>query len=84
VWVVGLDDAADRSIHDLADLAVDPICLVLGAEGAGLSRLVRSRCGVLASIPMRGGVSSLNVSAAAAVAAYEITRGRQSPSIHSS
>jgi len=84
VWVVGLDDAADRSIHDLADLAVDPICLVLGAEGAGLSRLVRSRCDVLASIPMRGGVSSLNVSAAAAVAAYEITRGRQSPSIHSS
>jgi 23S rRNA (guanosine2251-2'-O)-methyltransferase len=77
IWVVGLDDAADRSLFDLGDLAVEGICLVLGAEGAGLSRLVRERCDLIVSIPMRGRLSSLNVSAAAALATYEIARHRQ-------
>ena len=77
VWVVGLDDAADRSLYELGDLAAEPICVVLGAEGAGLSKLVRKRCDALVSIPMDGGVSSLNVSAAAALAAYEIARVRR-------
>jgi 23S rRNA (guanosine2251-2'-O)-methyltransferase len=77
IWVVGLDDAAERSLFDLGDLAVEGICLVLGAEGAGLSRLVRERCDVIVSIPMRGRVSSLNVSAAAALATYEVARHRQ-------
>jgi 23S rRNA (guanosine2251-2'-O)-methyltransferase len=76
IWVVGLDDAADRSLFDLGDLAVEGICLVLGAEGAGLSRLVRERCDAIVSIPMRGRISSLNVSAAAALATYEIARHR--------
>lgn len=76
VWVVGLDDAADRGVFELGDLGREPIALVLGAEGAGLSRLVRERCDVLLSIPMRGRLSSLNVSAAAAVACYEVTRVR--------
>jgi 23S rRNA (guanosine2251-2'-O)-methyltransferase len=76
IWVVGLDDAADRSLFDLGDLAADGICLVLGAEGAGLSRLVRERCDTIVSIPMRGRISSLNVSAAAALATYEIARRR--------
>jgi 23S rRNA (guanosine2251-2'-O)-methyltransferase len=76
VWVVGLDDAADRSLFDIGDLATDGICLVLGAEGAGLSRLVRERCDVIVSIPMRGRISSLNVSAAAALATYEVARHR--------
>ena len=76
IWVVGLDDAADRSLFELGDLATDGICLVLGAEGAGLSRLVRERCDVVVSIPMRGRISSLNVSAAAALATYEVARQR--------
>jgi 23S rRNA (guanosine2251-2'-O)-methyltransferase len=80
IWVIGLDDAADRSVYDLGDLAAEPICVVLGAEGEGLSRLVRTRCDALASIPMRGGVSSLNVSAAAALATYEIARVRRAGS----
>lgn len=77
IWVIGLDDAADRSLFDLAELAVEPVCVVLGAEGAGLSRLVRERCDVIVSIPMLGRVSSLNVSAAAALTTYEILRHRQ-------
>ena len=76
VWVVGLDDAADRSLFEIGDLAVEGICLVLGAEGAGLSRLVRERCDVIVSIPMLGRISSLNVSAAAALATYEVARHR--------
>jgi len=76
IWVVGLDDAADRSVFELGDLARDPICLVLGAEGPGLSRLVRERCDVIVSIPMLGGVSSLNVSAAAALSVYQVTAAR--------
>ena len=76
IWVVGLDDAADRSLFDLGDLATEGICLVLGAEGAGLSRLVRERCDLVVSIPMLGRLSSLNVSAAAALATYEVARHR--------
>ncbi|MDP2291816.1 MAG: 23S rRNA (guanosine(2251)-2'-O)-methyltransferase RlmB [Actinomycetota bacterium] len=76
IWVVGLDDSADRSLFELGDLAADAICLVLGAEGAGLSRLVRERCDMIVSIPMLGRLSSLNVSTAAALATYEIARHR--------
>ena len=77
IWVVGLDDAADRSLFDLDDLAAEGICMVLGAEGAGLSRLVRERCDLVVGIPMLGRLSSLNVSAAAALATYEIARHRR-------
>jgi 23S rRNA (guanosine2251-2'-O)-methyltransferase len=77
VWVIGLDDAADRELFDIGDLAVDAVCLVMGAEGAGLSRLVRERCDVVVSIPMLGRLSSLNVSAAAALATYEVARARR-------
>jgi 23S rRNA (guanosine2251-2'-O)-methyltransferase len=76
IWIVGLDDAADKPLFELGDLALDGICLVFGAEGAGLSRLVREQCDMIVSIPMRGRVSSLNVSAAAALACYEVTRQR--------
>ncbi len=77
VWVVGLDDAADKPVFGLGDLAREHICLVLGAEGPGLSRLVRERCDLIVSIPMLGALSSLNVSAAAALATYEVVRARR-------
>ena len=76
IWVVGLDDAADRTLFEIGDLARDAICLVMGAEGAGLSRLVRERCDMIVSIPMLGRLSSLNVSAAAALATFEVARAR--------
>jgi 23S rRNA (guanosine2251-2'-O)-methyltransferase len=76
IWIVGLDDSSDRSLFELGELARDPICLVLGAEGAGLSRLVRERCDAIVSIPMLGGVSSLNVSAAAALSTYQVAQTR--------
>jgi 23S rRNA (guanosine2251-2'-O)-methyltransferase len=80
VWVIGLDDAADKTLFDLGDLATEPIIVVLGAEGAGLSRLVRERCDMIVSIPMAGRLSSLNVSTAGALALYEVRRQRLSPS----
>lgn len=80
IWVIGLDDAADHSLFEIEDLATDAVCVVLGAEGAGLSRLVRERCDLIVSIPMLGRLSSLNVSAAAALATYEVSRHRSSRS----
>lgn len=76
IWVVGLDDKGKRSLFEIGDLAKEGICVVLGAEGTGLSRLVRDRCDEVVSIPMLGQVTSLNVSAAAALATYEVARAR--------
>jgi 23S rRNA (guanosine2251-2'-O)-methyltransferase len=76
VWVVGLDGSARASLFDLGGTAREPIALALWAEGSGLSRLVRARCDLLVRIPMRGRLASLNVSAAAALACYEVARRR--------
>ena len=76
VFVVGLDDAAEKNIFEIGETAKESICLVLGAEGAGMSRLARERCDLLVNIPMLGSLSSLNVSVAAALATYEIVRSR--------
>ena len=75
VHVVGLDGAAETSLYDVSG-ADGPVCLVLGAEGRGLSRLVSERCDELVAIPMKGVLGSLNVSAAAALACFEIARHR--------
>jgi 23S rRNA (guanosine2251-2'-O)-methyltransferase len=75
VWCVGLDADGDASVFDLP-VADQALVLVLGAEGSGLSRLVRTRCEVVASIPMYGSIASLNVSAAAAIACADIARRR--------
>ncbi len=75
IWTVGLDAGGDRSLFDLT-VAQEPIALVLGAEGPGISRLVRERCDTVVSIPMSGVLDSLNVSNAAAVVCYEVNRRR--------
>ena len=53
-----------------------PIGLIIGNEGNGVSRLVREKCDMVASIPMKGEINSLNASVAAGVLAYEIVRQR--------
>jgi 23S rRNA (guanosine2251-2'-O)-methyltransferase len=75
VWSVGLDADGDTSVFDL-EIADQPVVVVFGAEGRGLSRLARTRCDVVAHIPMHGHVESLNVSAAAAITCAEIARRR--------
>lgn len=74
VWTVGLDADGERH-YDEVDLTL-PTAIVVGAEGSGLRRLVRERCDLLASIPMRGRLGSLNVSVAAAVVLFEAVRQR--------
>ena len=71
-WVVGLD-AGGEALAGPA-FADRRIALVLGAEGEGLRRLTRETCDVIAGLAMKGVMESLNVSAAAAVALYELTR----------
>ncbi len=75
VWTVGLDAGGDVNIEDLP-VADRPLMVILGAEGPGLSRLARERCDLVAHIPMRGHVASLNVAAAAAIACATIARLR--------
>ena len=74
VWTVGLAGESATS-YDSIDFTV-PSAIVLGAEGTGLRRLVRERCDFLASIPMAGQVSSLNVSVSAGIALFEAVRQR--------
>ncbi|PRX50481.1 23S rRNA (guanosine2251-2'-O)-methyltransferase [Prauserella shujinwangii] len=76
LMVVGLD--ADGSVDiDSMDLAVEPLVVVVGSEGRGLSRLVRETCDVTVSIPMAAGVESLNASVAASVLLAEVARLRR-------
>jgi 23S rRNA (guanosine2251-2'-O)-methyltransferase len=75
LWIIGLDERGE-SEYDQFDLTGDCV-LVLGREGAGLHDLVRRTCDYLLRIPMAGGVSSLNVSAAGAVVLYEAFRQRR-------
>ncbi len=72
LWVVGLDTAGAPLLG--GPLRERRVALVLGAEGAGLRRLTRDTCDELSGLPMPGGMESLNVAAAAAVALYELTR----------
>ena len=73
VWFV-CADMAGALMYDLK--LTGPIGLVIGAEGKGVSRLVREKCDMTACIPMKGDIDSLNASVAAGVLAYEIVRQR--------
>ena len=73
MWFV----CADMDGQTMYDLNLTgPIGLVIGNEGAGVSRLVKEKCDFTASIPMKGDIDSLNASVAAGVLAYEIVRQR--------
>ncbi|OGC19911.1 23S rRNA (guanosine(2251)-2'-O)-methyltransferase RlmB [candidate division WOR-1 bacterium RIFOXYC2_FULL_37_10] len=74
VWVVGLDEKADKEFTK-ADFKL-PTALVVGGEGEGLSRLVKENCDYLVNLPMKGKISSLNASVSAAVVMYEVVRQR--------
>lgn len=76
IWTVGLDASAAGSLFGLALLA-EPVGVVVGAEGRGLSRLVRERVDELVRIPIAPGVESLNASVAAALAVFEVARIRR-------
>lgn len=76
VWVAGADLGPESVDFTQADLARD-IAIVIGAEGAGLSQLVKRECDYLLRIPMLGQVESLNASVAAGVLLYEAVRQRR-------
>ncbi|MCL6471275.1 MAG: 23S rRNA (guanosine(2251)-2'-O)-methyltransferase RlmB [Firmicutes bacterium] len=74
-WVIGASEKAVQ-VYFKADLNM-PIAIVLGSEGKGLSRLIAEKCDLLVAIPMKGHVSSLNVSVAGALLMYEALRQRE-------
>lgn len=75
LFVLGLDGAGDVSLPDLA-LAEQPIVIVVGSEGKGLSRIVTEACDAIVSIPISAATESLNAGVAASVALYEVARLR--------
>ena len=75
VWIFGTAAGASTDLYS-ADLK-GPAAIVIGSEGDGMSRLVAENCDFLVSIPMKGHISSLNASAAAAILLYEAVRQRR-------
>jgi 23S rRNA (guanosine2251-2'-O)-methyltransferase len=75
VFVIGLDGDGDVSLPGL-DLADQPLAVVIGSEGSGLSRLVSEQCDAIVSIPISSATESLNAGIAASVACYEIAKVR--------
>ncbi len=74
VWVVGTDSTGDRAYYE-CDLK-GAVALVVGSEGEGMGRFVRESCDFVVNIPMKGKISSLNASVAAAIVMFEICRQR--------
>lgn len=78
LWMVGLDAGGESQLWS-SPLFDERMALVIGAEGAGLSRLVAERVDARVTIPTCGRIGSLNAAAAAAVALFEVVRRRQDP-----
>jgi 23S rRNA (guanosine2251-2'-O)-methyltransferase len=76
LFVVGLEARGTTSLDDL-EVADQPLMVVVGSEGSGLSRLVSETCDLTVEIPMAGPAESLNASVAAAVTLAEIARVRR-------
>ncbi len=74
IWVVGTDANAKISCFE-QDFQM-PLCLVIGSEGEGISRLVKENCDFLVKIPMFGQLNSLNASVSAGILMYEVVRSR--------
>jgi 23S rRNA (guanosine2251-2'-O)-methyltransferase len=74
IWVIGIDRSGEAEYTQIDFKS--PAAIVIGSEGKGLSELVRKRCDFLAHIPMRGQITSLNASVAAALVMYEAFRQR--------
>lgn len=75
VWIVALDGDATASLYD-TELLAEPVCIVVGDEGEGVSRLVRDRADAVVAIPLRGKVRSLNAAVAGGIAVFEAVRRR--------
>jgi 23S rRNA (guanosine2251-2'-O)-methyltransferase len=76
LFVVGLAGDGEIEVSEL-DAAMSPLCVVVGGEGSGLSRVARQVCDLVVRIPMTGEVESLNAGVAAGIALYEIARIRR-------
>lgn len=74
-FVVGLDAGGDVALSEMA-VADEPLMIVIGGEGKGLSRLVRESCDLVVSIPMSTSMESLNASVAASIALYSVSEKR--------
>lgn len=74
-FVVGLDAGGDVPLSQMA-VADEPLMIVIGGEGKGLSRLVRESCDLVVSIPISSAIESLNASVAAAIALYSVSERR--------
>jgi 23S rRNA (guanosine2251-2'-O)-methyltransferase len=75
LFIVGLAGEGSQDVADV-DVADGPLCLVVGSEGSGMSRVVAEACDVVARIPIARDVESLNAGVAASIALYEISRSR--------
>ena len=71
-WIVGTSDHGTIPITELKK--VNPACIIIGSEGKGMRRLTEEKCDYIVSIPLKGKVSSLNASVAAAIVMYELMR----------
>lgn len=77
LWIIGLAGEGETELFRSTVDLTGPVALVLGAEGEGMGRLTRQRCDEVVAIPQLGCIDSLNVSAAGAVACFEVARRRQ-------
>ena len=75
IFVIGLDAGGDMQLPNF-ELATGPLCIVVGSEGKGLSRLVRENCDAIVSIPIDSAMESLNASMAVGISLYEVSRLR--------
>ena len=74
IWVVGLDEEGDTPLENVD--ATLPLCIVVGSEGKGISRLLREKCDLIVKLPMRGQVASLNAAVAGSIVLYDLFRRR--------